>query len=78
MPHYKAVDQAARSFATQHGNSETGAKRLMAKAFEAAEGRSFYTFCKALEKELHIPVREAQGEIRKVERRETGRTGPSR
>ena len=78
MPYYKAQDQAATSFARDHTISELGAKKMMAEAFERAEGRSLYEYGKELEKAHHAPVREAQREARKAERRNHARSGPTR
>ena len=78
LPFYLAPDQAARSFAYQRGISESGAKKMMAEAFEQSQDRSLYEYGKELEAKYAAPVRKADHDAKTVERRERARSGPSR
>ena len=77
MPFYQAADNAGVAMAHQHGITETGAKKLMAEAFEAAEGRSLRDHGKELESTYHIPVRDAERAARQATRSQMQRSGPS-
>lgn len=77
MPFYQAADTAGVAMARQHGITESGAKKLMADAFETAEGRSLRDHGKELETMHHIPVRDAERAARQATRNQMQRSGPS-
>lgn len=76
MPFYQALDRAGLNMARRLDITETGAKRMMADAFEQAEGKPFREHFKDIEAEHHIPVRDAERAARQQERRQLQRTGP--
>lgn len=59
MPFYLAYDIEGRNCAHTLGITEVSAKDLMKTAFRNAEKQELYEWGKALEKEHHLPVREA-------------------
>ncbi|MEM7724621.1 MAG: hypothetical protein AAF376_19985 [Pseudomonadota bacterium] len=77
MPFYQAADRAGIAMARQHGITETGARKMMAEAFEAAEGRPLRAVGKEMEARHHQPVREAERAARQAERSRV-RSGPQR
>lgn len=77
MPFHQAADRAGLAMARQHGITETGAKKMMAEAFEAAEGRALREVGKELEAQHHQPMREAEWAARRIERAPM-RAGPER
>ena len=78
MPFYRAYDQAATDMAREHGITEAGAKDMMKKAFEKAEGRSLYEAGKEVEQAYHKPAREAQLAERKQASLSRRQSGPAR
>ncbi|WP_386627520.1 hypothetical protein [Sulfitobacter geojensis] len=59
MPFYRAFDVAGGGLAEKLNITEVGAKKLMKEAFQEAEGRDLYEVGKAVEKEHHLPKRDA-------------------
>jgi hypothetical protein len=59
MPFYRAFDYAGGALAEKLDITEVGAKKLMKEAFQEAEGRDLYEVGKAVEKEHHLPKRDA-------------------
>lgn len=78
MPFYAASDRQAQPFAQTFSVTEVAAKKSMSAAFKEAEGKDLYEVGKALEKEHHLPTREARREARQADRRERAPAGPSR
>lgn len=60
MPFYRAFDVAGGGLAEKLNITEVGAKKLMKEAFQEAEGRDLYEVGKAVEKEHHMPKRDAE------------------
>jgi hypothetical protein len=60
MPFYRAFDVAGGGLAEKLNITEVGAKKLMKEAFQEAEGRDLYEVGKAVEKEHHLPKRDAE------------------
>lgn len=75
QPFYKAYDRAAVSLSAELKITQVAAKALMKDAYEAHHGRDLYEVGKALEKEHHLPVREAEIAARKAETAERAREG---
>lgn len=71
MPHYLASDRTAVAMARQHGISEVGAKKVMAEAFEAADGKPFYETCKEFEALYHRPAWAAKQAAQQVTKTKT-------
>lgn len=71
MPFYQAYDKTGGALAEKFNITETGAKELMKTAYRETEGRELYDTGKALEKQFHEPVREAERTARQVKRSQT-------
>lgn len=67
QPFYKAYDAAAVTLSRELGITQAGAKSLMTEAYQAQHGQELYAAGKAMEKEVHTPVREAEIAARKQE-----------
>jgi len=68
MPFYRAYDHAGGALAEKLNITESGAKALMSDTYSKNEGRELYETGKALEKEFHEPVREAEQQVREAQR----------
>jgi hypothetical protein len=66
-PFYHAYDVAAVTLSRDLGITQAGAKSLMKEAYQAQYGQELYAVGKAVEKEVHTPVREAEIAARKQE-----------
>lgn len=71
MPFYRAYDYVGSALAEKLNITETGAKKLMTKAFRDAEGRELFDVGKEMEKQFHQPVREAAQQAREAKRDQT-------
>lgn len=71
MPFYRAYDYVSSALAEKLNITETGAKKLMTKAFRDAEGRELFDVGKEMEKQFHQPVREAAQQVREAKRGQT-------
>lgn len=59
MPFYRAFDDAAVELAQKYGITELRAKSLMKEVYREVEGRDLYEDGKQLEKDFHLPARDA-------------------
>lgn len=78
MPFYQAFDRQALPLAQTFGITESGAKTLMKDAFQAAQGQDLYERGKALEKEFHLPKRDAERAAAKPNKRPTAKRSQAR
>ena len=78
MPFYRAYEHAGRALADTLNITETGAKDLMKSTYNEVEGRDLYDAGKAVEKQFHDPVREAEREAQRADRKATRSKAPSR
>lgn len=78
MPFYQTADIAGTTMARAHSITESGAKKMMAEAFERADGPSLREYGKELEEKHHTPVREAARAARKREQAQMQRSVPQR
>jgi len=78
MPFYRAFDTVGGALAEKLNITEVGAKKLMKEAFQEAEGRDLYEVSKALEKEHHLPKREAEQAVRQQAKSKSQTRAPTR
>lgn len=68
MPFFRAYDEQAAQLAKSLEITEAGAKTLMKDAFQEQHGENLYQWAKAIEKEHHLPRREAAATEREAMR----------
>ncbi|MDW3225616.1 MAG: hypothetical protein R8G34_22445 [Paracoccaceae bacterium] len=68
QPFYKAYDRAGVTLSKELGITQNAAKDLMKETFAQYHGKDLYDYGKALEKQHHIPVRDAETAARKAKK----------
>jgi hypothetical protein len=66
MPFYAAFDRQAQPMAETFEISEVAAKKSIKAAFAEADGRDLYEVGKAVEKEHHLPKRDAERALKRA------------